>query len=368
MRSRFRQTLIASLLGSACAAPAVADVPQVAADIGPVYGLVARVMDGIGEPDLIVEQGASPHNYSLSPSEAQALQEADAVFWVGPELMPWLEDVIGNLTRDSTTVALIKAPGTQTRPFRQDATFEAHDHDGTSGDAVHDHVHDDAHAHEAEHDHEGHGHEHDHDAHDEADAQAGHDHENEAHSHEDHDDDAGGHHHSHEGTDPHAWLDPDNAKAWLDVIAEELGELDPEHAEAYVENAEEGQAEIEAAASEVRNMLATVQDLRFVVFHDAYQYFETSFGMTAIGAISLSDASEPGPARVAEIRDTVRELGVTCVFSEPQFNQGLVDTVLEGTEGRSGTIDPLGSNIELGPDFYPTFLTSVAEEVLSCAE
>ena len=379
MSNRMRQTLFASLLGSACAVPAAADVPQVAADIGPVHGLVARVMDGLGSPDLIVRQGASPHGYSLSPSEAEALQDADAVFWVGPELEPWLGEAIETLASDAEAVALLESPGTETLPFRQGATFEAHDHgdhahgDGGeahahAGDAEHDHAHDDGHAHDGEHDHDGHEHADEHHAHEEGDAATGHAHEGEAHSHEDHGEHAGGHHHSHEGKDPHAWLAPENAKAWLGVIADELGKLDPENAEAYAANAQAGQAEIQAATSEVRNMLSTVQDMQFVVFHDAYQYFETTFGMTAAGAISVGDASDPSPSRVEDVRETVRKLDVSCVFSEPQFNQGLVETVIEGTEAHSGTIDPLGSDIELGPDFYPTFLTSVAGNVLACVE
>ncbi|WP_110815132.1 zinc ABC transporter substrate-binding protein [Pseudoroseicyclus aestuarii] len=353
MPNRLHQTVIASLLASACAMPAAADVPQVSADIGPVHGLVARVMQGLGEPALIVRQGATPHGYSLSPSEARALQESDLVFWVGPELEPWLGGVIETLAGDAEVIALLDAPGTETLPFCQGATFEAHDH-GDHDHGEHDHGDHD----HGDHDHGEHDHEHgDHDhAHEDADADA----------HVEHGDE--GHHHSHDGADPHAWLDPHNAQVWLGVIAEALAEADPENAATYEANAEEGRAEIETAAEEVRASLAPVQGLEFVVFHDAYQYFETSFGMTAAGAISVGDASDPSPARVAEIRETVEELGVSCVFSEPQFNQGLVETVLEGADGHSGTIDPLGSDIALGPDFYPAFLTAIGEAIVSCAE
>ncbi|MDF0603718.1 zinc ABC transporter substrate-binding protein [Psychromarinibacter sp. C21-152] len=315
MSNQIRIALLGGLLGASVATAAPAEAPKVAADIEPVHGLVARVMDGIGTPSLVVRPGASPHGYSMRPSEARALQEAEAVFWVGPELAPWLEGSIDTLASGAVVVELLDAPGTQTLAFREGASFGAdgHDHD------------------EAEHEEDGH-------------------------------DDG----HDHDGLDPHAWLDPENAKAWLDVIAAELARLDPENAGAYAANAEAGKAEIDAAMEDVRAMLAPVRDMRFVVFHDAYQYFEHRFDIPAAGAIALSDATDPGPARVAEIRDTIVAMDVRCVFSEPQFNQDLVDTVLEGTGGAAGTIDPLGSGIPGGAGFYPAFLRSIAAEMAAC--
>ena len=311
---------------------ALADVPQVATDIAPVHSLVARVMEGVGEPSLIVRPGASPHGYAMRPSEARAVQGADAIFWVGPELEPWLEDALASLAPDAETVELLDLPGTQRLEFRTGATFAPHDngHDHDHGGDDHD-----AHAHDDE-DHQ-HAHAHDHD-------------------------------HAHDGLDPHAWLDPENGKAWLDAIAATLAELDAENADAYAANADAGKAEIDAAADEAREILAPLSDLRFVVFHDAYQYFETRFGLSAAGAIALSDASDPSPARIEEVRNTVLDLGVTCVLAEPQFNQGLVQTVAEGSEVSSGVIDPMGSLIETGPDFFPTLIRTVAEELAACAE
>ncbi|MDT0683015.1 zinc ABC transporter substrate-binding protein [Roseicyclus sp. F158] len=349
-----RLTTFSGLAGLLASGAALADVPQVVTDIPPVHSLVARVMDGIeDEPSLLVKPGVSPHGYAMRPSEARALQDADAVFWIGPDLTPSLEGSIANLADGAEIVGLLDLPDTQTLAFRHGATFEAHDH----GD--HDHEHGE---HQHDHDEEHAGHDHDHADHDHGEEHAEHDHEHDdAHEH-------AGHDHAHDGTDPHAWLDPENAKVWLDQIASTLSDLDPDNAAAYASNAEAGKTEIDDAVARASETLAPVSDLQFIVFHDAYQYFETRLELSAAGAISLSDASSPSPARIEEVRDTVLDLGVSCVLSEPQFNQGLVRTVADGTGVSSGIIDPLGTDIPLGPDFYPALIRTVAEEVASCGK
>jgi zinc transport system substrate-binding protein len=183
------------------------------------------------------------------------------------------------------------------------------------------------------------------------------------HDHDGHDHDG----HDHEGTDPHAWLDPENAKIWIGLIADELAALDPENAETYRANAAAGQDEIDRAVSEVRSGLAAAGEMDFVVFHDAYHYFENRFGISAAGAIALSDASDPGPARIEEVRARIASLGVDCVFSEPQFDQKLVNTVTEGTSAQPAVIDPLGFDIAPGADFYPALLRTIGTAIGDCA-
>ncbi|MGR3762268.1 zinc ABC transporter substrate-binding protein (plasmid) [Roseobacteraceae bacterium NS-SX3] len=316
------------------AGAALAEVPQVATDIAPVHGLAARVMQGVGEPALILPPGASPHGYALRPSEALALERADAVFWIGEALAPWLAGPIGELAADARVVELLEADGTLQLPFRQQALFEEHGHEAEHHDmhgAAHQDVHDDSHAGA----HTGMG--------------------EELHGHE------------HGGLDPHAWLAPENGKLWLDLIAAELSALDPENAAAYAANAEAGKAEIDAAAEEVSTLAAPLRASGFIVFHDAYQYFEYSFGLKAAGAISLGDASDPGPARLTAIREAVAEEGIACVFSEPQFNPGLVKTVLEGSGAKSVVLDPAGAAIEPGPGFYPALLRQMGQAMASCS-
>lgn len=345
---------------AAGAAPALAEAPRVAVDIAPVHSLVARVMEGVGTPDLVIPPGASPHEYSLRPSEASALQAADLVFWVGADLTPWLEDAIGTLAEGAEVRALLEAEGVTLLEFREGALFEAHDHGHDHGD--HDHDHGETASAEADHDHD-----HDHDE-DHADASHDHDHDHDetaaAHDDHGHDDHAG---HDHGAHDPHAWLSPANAEAWLDVIAGDLSAADPDNADTYAANAEAARAELDALRDDIAATLEPVADLGFIVFHDAYQYFETAFDVPASGAISVAAAEDPSPARVAEIQDRIRNENIDCVLAEPQYNPGLVATVAEGTGVQTGVLDPLGSDLEPGPELYPHLLRNLADTLADCA-
>ncbi|MDX8352559.1 zinc ABC transporter substrate-binding protein [Cognatiyoonia sp. IB215182] len=374
---------------------AMADVPNVAVDIAPVHSLVARVMEGVGTPDLIVQPGASPHEYSLRPSEAAALQNADLVFWIGEDLTPWMENAVETLAEGAAVTTLLETGGTTLLDFREDALFEAHDHghdehedhDAAKEASDHDHDHDDhdheeqadadghdhddhdheehaeAEAHDHDHDHEehaeaeAHDHDHDHEEHAEADA---HDHDHDDHGHDDH---AG---HDHGEHDPHAWLSPTNASTWLNVIAAQLSAADPDNAGAYFANAAAARAEMEALSAEINATLDPARGGSFIVFHDAYQYFEANFDFPASGAISIGDATDPSPARIAEIQGRIRDEGVDCVLAEPQFNPGLVATVLEGTEASIGVIDPLGAELEPGAALYPQLLRNMAATLAEC--
>ncbi|MDX8349273.1 zinc ABC transporter substrate-binding protein [Cognatiyoonia sp. IB215446] len=356
---------------------AMADVPNVAVDIAPVHSLVARVMEGVGTPDLIIQPGASPHEYSLRPSEAAALQNADLVFWIGEDLTPWMEGAVDTLAEGAAVTTLLETDGTTLLDFREDALFEAHDHGHDDHD---EHGHDD-HDHDAakeasdhdhdhdEHDHDEHadGHDHDHEEHAEAEAHD-HDHDHEehaeadAHDH-DHDDHAG---HDHGEHDPHAWLSPTNASTWLNVIAAQLSAADPDNAGTYFANAAAARAEMEALSAEINSTLDPARGGSFIVFHDAYQYFEADFDFPASGAISLGDATDPSPARIAEIQGRIRDEGVDCVLAEPQYNPGIVATVLEGTEASTGVIDPLGAALEPGPALYPQLMRNMAATLADC--
>ena len=309
-----RKLLTLSLTATLMGGTAYADTPQVAVDIAPVHSLVARVMDGVGMPDLIIQPGASPHEYSLRPSEAAALQNSDLVFWIGPDLTPWLTDTIETLAKDASVTSLLDLDGTVQLDFRESALFEVHDHDD----------------------------------HDDHDGTAAHD----KHDHGDH--------------DPHAWLSPKNAMTWLNVIAGQLSAADPDNAGTYFANAAAGRTEIELLIGEVTATLDRVRGTRFIVFHDAYQYFEMDFNFQASGAISLGDASDPSPARITEIRDRVMQQGIDCVLAEPQFNPKLIATVLDGTDAKTGIVDPLGSDLEPGSSLYPELIRNLSTALASC--
>lgn len=324
------------------AAPLMAETPKVVTDIAPLHGLAARVMKGAGEPAVLVRPGSSPHHYALRPSDAQALQDADLIFFVGHDLTPWLVEPLETLAPQAAHIELMEASGTQLLKPRNDPRFERHNH----GDDEH----------EGEHErHE----EHDDDHADDAHKEHAHDEQSDAH----HEDEHNGHAHALK-FDPHAWLDPENAKTWMRVMAEQLSERDPDNAALYQQNAREGAAEIDAAITGTHFNPEGIG--RYVVFHDAYQYFEHRFGVSPVGAISLGDGQTPGPARIAEIQQIVTELDVSCVFAEPQFSDALIDTVFDGRNLIRGEIDPLGSQLEQGSDFYPALMVTLAKSLSQC--
>ena len=314
------------------ASPVRAEVPRVAVDIPPVHSLVARVMDRLGDPDLVMGPGASPHGYAMRPSEAIALESSDVIFWVGEALTPWLGREIDALAPDAVTVPLMSLPGTRRLERREGAAFAAHgNHDGHGAEAAG--AHDDEHG--------------------------------EEHGDERHDHGSGAH-----GTpyDPHGWLDPTNARTWLAAIADTLAALDPDNAARYRANATAGQREIDALLERTAERLAPVRERRFVVFHDSFQYFESRFGVTAAGALSPDDASAPSPARLQSVRKTITRLDVGCAFAEPQFDPARLYALVDGLPLTIGTLDPLGAALEPGPELYGRLVEGVAETLLGCLD
>ncbi|MDO6786199.1 zinc ABC transporter substrate-binding protein [Cobetia marina] len=318
-------------------AVAMAEVPSVAVDIPPVHSLVSRVMGELGSPELVIQPGASPHGYSMRISEARSLADADIVFFVSDELTPWLAKARASLAADADTLELMEVPGTLHLRYREGATFEAHHHDDEASSE-----HDEAHGDHEEHhdgDHEEHG------------------------DHDDH------HEHAHAGMNPHGWLDPMNARLWLAAIAESLAAQDPEHAATYRRNAQAGQRELETLTESLSARLAQVQGTRYIVFHDAYQYFEHRFDAPASGAISLGDASTPSPARVKEIQARVAQDNIQCVFREPQYNPVLIESVFEGTGVKTSIVfEPLGVGLPLGETLYPQLIERLGQGILQCAD
>ncbi|WP_407473418.1 zinc ABC transporter substrate-binding protein [Sulfitobacter sp. PM12] len=380
-----RRLLCTTLLFSAGLAHA--EVPRVATDIAPVHSLVSMVMQGAGSPDLIIPPGASPHSYAMRPSEARAVAKADLVVWVGPSLAPWLEEPMSSLAQGAERLTLQDVEGIRLLTNRSGVAFEAHDHGDHEGHDDHDdhddHEGHDHSAHEGHGDHEDHeGHDHgahedhgDHEGHDHADHEGHDDHkDHDDHAdHDDHDHDAHeeadaheGHNHAPGALDPHIWLDPQNAMVWLDAIAASLSAQDPENAALYADNAAQAQAQLVDLQADIQAELTPLRGQKFVVFHDAYHYFEARFDVEASAAISLSDGAAPSAARLAEVRDVVKDTQAACVFTEPQFNAGLVDALQDGTALKSASLDPIGAALEPGVDMYPALLRDLAAAFTSC--
>ncbi|KAB2732733.1 zinc ABC transporter substrate-binding protein ZnuA [Brucella anthropi] len=339
-----RSLLLASaFLASTANVSLAAERDGVVVSIKPLHSIVSAVMQGVGEPKLIVQGAGSEHVYSLKPSDAEAIEHAKVIFWAGPSMETFLDKPIDTLGDGAKVVALGEADGLTKLKFREGGPFEAHDH-GHEG-----------HNHGAE----GHDHAHD-DKKDAADADKGHNHAAEA-SESGHD-----HHHGHSEYDLHFWLDPQNGKVLAADIAKTLGESDPEHAAQYEKNAKDYGEKIDALTKEVASELEPVKDKPFIVFHDAYQYFENRFGVKAAGSITVSPEKAPGAARIKEIHEKIKSLGATCVFSEPQFEPKLVNTVIEGTDARTGVLDPLGAELKDGPDLYPQLIRNLADSLKDC--
>ena len=294
------------------ASPALAEPPRVVATIKPIHSLVAAVMGDLGSPTLLVKSGASPHAYSLRPSDAAALQDADIVFWTGHGMELFLEDSIETLVTTATIVELSQSPGIELLLVREGGAFEPH------GD---------------EDEHEGH--------------------EDEAEEH-------GGE------VDMHFWLDPANAALMLDVIVETLAADDPEHASEYAANARQERAALAALDEALDARLAPIRDKPFIVFHDAYQYFERRFGLEIAGSLTVTPDTMPGAQRVAELRARILERGADCIFAEPQFEPAIVAILTEGTPARSGTLDPEGAALTEGPGLYRQLLHGLADSFVAC--
>ena len=299
-------------LGLWASAGVAAGAPRVVVSIKPVHSLVAAVMDDVAEPALLLAGAGSPHAYALRPSEARALQEADVVFWIGEDLEGFLARPLQALARNAKVVALHEADGVRLLAGRESGGWQAH-----------------------------------------------------AHNQPDHADE---HENQHEGADMHNWLDPRNAQAMARAIARTLSRIDPRNEERYTANADLLHQSLAQLDINLRERLTPVQDDPYIVFHDAYQYFENRYNLNAVGSLSIMPESRPGARRLYEIRARIVETGAQCVFSEPLFESALVETLVAGTGARTGVLDPLGAELPAGPHAYFELMNQLADALGGCLD
>ena len=311
---------------------------KVVTSIKPIHSLVSYIMDGVGSPDLIVDGYNSPHGFSLKPSHAKMLQEADIVIYVGEGVEEFLEKPLESIANNAVKFELLGQSGIKKLKFRERNIFEGHD------------------------DHDDHGHgkkkKDDHDDHDD------HDHDKKAKK-EDHDDHGHDDHgHGHGEFDPHIWLDPMNAKIIIKKVTNQLSKLDKDNSSTYKSNSKKALKEIDNLIKQVKSDIN--KDAKVVVFHDAYQYFEKRFDVNIIGALTVNTDVLPGAEQLAEIREVIEHEKVTCVLSEPQFNPDIVKTIANDTNINMGVLDPLGAKLDKGKTLYFNLISNISSSLKNC--
>jgi zinc transport system substrate-binding protein len=293
-------------------------------------------MDGIGKPELIVDGYASPHGFSMKPSHAKMLQNADLIFWIGEDLEGFLEKPLKSIAKKAEKIELIEIKGLNVLKFRERNIFDEHDHD----------------------DHDDHGKkEDDHDDHD-------HDEHAKKEEHDDHDDHDGHEGHAHGEYDPHIWLDPMNAKVILNEMVEHLIENDPKNEAKYKSNLDKALKDIDKLTIEVMTDLSN--SVSSIVFHDAYQYFEKRFNVNILGAFTVNTDVMPGAEQLAEIREIIEHDKVACIFSEPQFNRDIINAVAKDMKIKTGVLDPLGATLDSGKDLYFKLIRNMSASFKGC--
>lgn len=298
--------MLAGLL-ALCLHPARA-APRVVVSIKPIEAIVAGLMAGIGRPRLLLPGGASPHSYSLRPSDARALRRAQVVVWIGPALETFLVKPLRVLAGGATTVTLQRVPRLVRHRIRAAGLWEAHHHDG--GQKPH----------------------------------------------------SGGDGHD---LDPHLWMDPQNGMRFAAAIARALIDTDPGNAARYGANLRATLARIRAADRRIRTLLAPVRRRPYIVFHDAFQYFEKRFRLAGVGSITL-EGRTPGARRISRIRSRIRRQQVRCVFVEPQFPPRLARTVVAGTSAKLASVDPVGARLPGRGGDYVRLLLNAAAALSRC--
>ena len=314
--------------------PANAEL-KVVTSIKPIHSLTSYLMDGIGKPELIVDGYGSPHGFSMKPSHAKMLQNADLIFWVGEDLENFLEKPLKSIAKKAEKIELIEIKGLNVLKFRERNIFDEHDHD-----------HDDHGKKEDDHD------DHDHDDHGKKE------------EHDDHDDHDGHEGHAHGEFDPHIWLDTMNAKAMLNEMAEHLIENDPKNESKYKSNLDKALKDIDKLTIEVMTELNN--SVSSIVFHDAYQYFEKRFNVNVLGAFTVNTDVMPGAEQLAEIREIIEHDKVACVFSEPQFNPDIINAVAKDMKIKTGVLDPLGATLDSGKDLYFKLIRNMSASFKGC--
>ncbi|MFO7706330.1 MAG: zinc ABC transporter substrate-binding protein [Halopseudomonas sp.] len=298
------------LVSLALSFPVLAGGTQVLTTIQPLQQIAAAVLEGIDTPTLLLRAGDSPHSYALRPSDRRALLDAQRIYWIGPELELFLEDV---LERQANAQALLHLPGIQVREQLQSINFLEDENEHGSRQS--------------------HGHDHDH------------------------------------GTlDPHIWLSPDNAIYLARFMADDLTSLYPLQGEQLSANADAFAERVQALDARLKARLDPLQDRAYFVFHDGYGYFEDHYGLRPRGIFSLSHEVQPGARHINLLREQLQAAQPSCVFSEPQFTPRLIHSLTQGLQVEQAELDPLGGATPVSARGYEEALQTLTDKLAGCLE
>ena len=287
--------------------------------IKPIDSLVSAVVGDTGKTISLIPSETSPHEFRLKPSDARALQNGNIIFYISPHLETSIVKVFETLPKNIKIINLMEETGIEHLSIRDNEAWELHDH------------HDD----EKHDDHDKHAQKDEHDDHKSKD-------------------------------DVHIWLDPENAIKIIKKVNTELSFFFPENAKIYDENATKIINKIKSLKKQLKKELLPIKEKPYIVFHDAYQYFEKTFGLNAVGSIALEDDIASSPKQISFIKNKIIKSKASCIFQEPQFDNKLVKTVIEGTQAKIGTLDPLGFGIKEKEDFYLQLLRNMSKNLKEC--
>ena len=287
---------------------------KVVVSIKPFHSLVSTVMQGVSEPALLLNGNNSPHTYSLRPSAAVKLQNADLVFWGGENLEGFLAKPIHSLAAGARVVSFEDTPGLILRPFRSVKEWQELDPESKNDQ---DHVK-----------------------------------KQEIHRLP--------------GNDPHIWLDPLNAQKISQNLVQILSEFDPENAQTYRSNGKKTILRLSNLNIQLETKMSSVSSKPYIVFHDAYQYFEKRYQLNPIASVTGNSGTSTSVGRLIDIRKKIKIKKVLCIFTEPQFSPKLVQTVISGTAVKKGILDPIGTRISPGPEMYFTLLNNISHSISTC--
>ena len=283
---------------------------NIISSVKPIAFITQAVSDGVTNTDILLPDGASPHTYSLKPSDLAKIKTAELIIWVGEDLETFMPTVLKSIDNNKQ-IELMDIP-----TIKSLLRTSTNNHD-----------------------------------------------QQETHSHNNDSD------HDHHGEyDEHIWLSPKIAKEIAQAVHDKLITIYPDKKDIIDENLNEFTVKLAETEQNIAKKLINVQNSGYFVFHDAYGYFESQFGLKNLGSFTINPAVQPGVQTVYAIKRELKEHQAVCVFREPQFSPAVIEKIVNGTDVRIGELNPLGTDITLSKNAYSQFLLRLTQQLLDCLD